>query len=118
MCTFLNLLDIFLVAYEINISHYEQNIWYSFPLLLTLLHVCPFLNTVKPHLRFVFGSTGPEHDSKDKLNGENLTSRNLSERIKSRKIECMRFLFYVSYCTMKYILQRLMPLDKTIIYCV
>jgi hypothetical protein len=76
MHTFLNLLDIFLVDYEIIISHSEQNIWYSFPLLLTLLHVCPFLNTVKPHLSFVFGTSGPEHDSKDKLNGENVTSRN------------------------------------------
>lgn len=76
MHTFLNLLKIFLVAYEITISHCEQNNWYSFPLLWTLLHVCPFVNTVMSHLRFVFGSCGPEHDSTDNLNGEDLTSRN------------------------------------------
>jgi hypothetical protein len=30
----------------------------------------------------------------------------------------MRFLLYVSYCTVKYVVQYLMPLDKTILYCI
>jgi len=104
MHTFLNLLEIFLVAYEIIISHCEQNIWYSCPILLTLLHVCPFVNTVKSHLRFVFGSSGPEHDSKDNLNGENLTSRNFKWENKIKEnwmyaILALCFLLYSEVCT-------------------